>query len=71
MYMNRARIHFVVGRNCDENVNDCEGDPCVNNGICVDGVNEYFCHCQQGYTGKFCEIHIGTGVGGGEIYGLK
>jgi hypothetical protein len=30
----------------------------------VDGVNEYFCHCQPGFTGKFCEIHIG------EIYDL-
>ena len=31
-------------------------NPCKNNANCVDGLNRFSCQCQQGYSGKLCEI---------------
>ena len=33
--------------------------PCENNGICIDGINEYQCNCTDtGFEGEHCEINI-------------
>ena len=39
-------------------VNECAGNPCQNDGTCMDGVNEYSCSCASGYTGLNCESGI-------------
>ena len=33
---------------------DCYPDPCLNNGTCTDGVNDYNCTCVPGFVGKNC-----------------
>ena len=33
---------------------DCYLNPCLNNGTCTDGVNEYNCTCVPGFVGKNC-----------------
>ena len=33
---------------------DCYPNPCLNNGTCVDGVNDYNCTCVPGFVGKNC-----------------
>lgn len=43
-----------VGRNCDENVNECESNPCFN-GECLDLVDSYKCLCPPTYLGDHCE----------------
>ena len=35
--------------------NECESNPCQNNGICVDYINKYVCFCTQKYFGANCE----------------
>jgi len=35
-------------------IDECAGDPCENEGTCVDGVNEYVCQCKLGYNGTNC-----------------
>ena len=35
-------------------INDCEGDPCVNGGTCTDGVDSYSCMCVAGFTDRNC-----------------
>ena len=35
-------------------INDCYPNPCLNNGTCTDGVNEYNCTCVPGFEGKNC-----------------
>ena len=37
-------------------INECESRPCMNNGTCIDGLNNYNCQCEAGYTGLNCEI---------------
>ena len=36
-------------------LNECQDLPCVH-GSCKDGINDYNCICNSGYTGKDCEI---------------
>jgi len=33
-------------------------NPCQNNGVCIDGINYYFCNCTSGYHGPHCNIGI-------------
>ena len=33
---------------------DCYPNPCLNNGTCTDGVNDYKCTCVPGFVGKNC-----------------
>ena len=33
---------------------DCYPNPCLNNGTCTDGVNDYNCTCVPGFEGKNC-----------------
>lgn len=36
-------------------INDCQPDPCENNGTCTDLVNDYQCDCVAGFNGTNCE----------------
>ena len=40
---------------CDDNVDDCMPNPCMNAGECVDGVASHTCECTGLYTGPTCE----------------
>ena len=34
---------------------ECESNPCLNNGTCTDLVYDYNCTCEHGYFGRNCE----------------
>jgi len=34
-------------------INDCDYHMCVN-GICIDGIADYTCNCNVGFTGTYC-----------------
>ena len=36
-------------------VNECASLPCINNGACVNGANEFRCICPNGFAGTLCE----------------
>jgi hypothetical protein len=36
-------------------INECQSNPCKNDGTCNDYVNSYKCTCQPGYEGLYCE----------------
>ena len=35
--------------------NECEPNPCGNNGTCIDGIRSFKCNCTSGWTGLTCE----------------
>ena len=37
-------------------INDCMHYPCQNDGNCTDGVNQFRCQCEPGFSGISCEI---------------
>ena len=37
-------------------IDECNSDPCQNNGICNNGVNRYTCQCPNGISGSNCQI---------------
>ena len=36
-------------------VDECESNPCLNNGTCSDQVSGYTCSCPPGFAGDRCE----------------
>jgi len=47
-----------AGLHCDAKteVDECKGNPCENDGECVNQKEGRKCNCKKGYTGKNCEI---------------
>lgn len=49
----------MTGRNCEIDIDDCESQPCLHNGICQDGLNAFVCNCNgTGFTGSICQENI-------------
>ena len=38
--------------NCEMDIDDCAFSPCLNNGTCMDLVNDYMCDCVEGFYRK-------------------
>lgn len=48
------------GEACENNIDDCATEPCLNGGTCRDEVGGFKCACQQGWAGDRCQKDIGT-----------
>ena len=46
------------GRQCQYNVNDCNGHHCLNGATCIDLIGEYHCACRPGFNGKFLSLSL-------------
>lgn len=47
---------IISGKTCNKNINECETlSPCMNNGTCMDLINDYRCSCGDKYIGSHCE----------------
>jgi len=44
------------GMNCERNINECENNPCLNQGSCFDTYGSYTCQCMRGFGGQNCEL---------------
>ncbi|XP_054632606.1 milk fat globule EGF and factor V/VIII domain containing b isoform X4 [Dunckerocampus dactyliophorus] len=62
------------GVHCQNNVNDCVGQPCQNGGTCRDLEGDFKCRCPSPYVGKHCQLRCisllgmeGGGVGESQI----
>ena len=51
------KYQFVLELDCQivcVDVDDCAGNPCRNNGTCVDMVSDFVCRCVDGWKGRTC-----------------
>ncbi|EFX72077.1 hypothetical protein DAPPUDRAFT_17753, partial [Daphnia pulex] len=39
-------------------VESCDHNPCQNEGVCTAIDNQYYCHCDPGFTGHLCESQL-------------
>jgi hypothetical protein len=56
--LNSVKCHFNVNVMLMKylDIDDCADTPCLNGGICIDGINSYTCICAPGFTGQTCDI---------------
>ncbi|XP_072346791.1 protein delta homolog 1 isoform X1 [Scyliorhinus torazame] len=47
-----------TGNFCEISINNCNPNPCANNGTCTDLVSGFSCFCPGGFTGKSCDSSI-------------
>lgn len=47
-----------TGDRCENNLNDCLQNPCLNGASCIDGVNHFQCRCLPGFTGDLCQDNV-------------
>lgn len=47
-----------MAKNCEINVDDCADQPCLNGGVCHDGIDDFSCTCAPGFKGKDCVFNI-------------
>uniref|UniRef100_A0AC35U7M1 Delta-like protein n=1 Tax=Rhabditophanes sp. KR3021 TaxID=114890 RepID=A0AC35U7M1_9BILA len=46
------------GKYCEKVMDYCKFDPCINNGSCIQDLNEgYVCLCQKDYSGRICQVN--------------
>ncbi|ESO95423.1 hypothetical protein LOTGIDRAFT_74578, partial [Lottia gigantea] len=45
-----------TGHNCEINMDDCKSNPCLNKGVCIDGINSFSCECPYPFKGRLCEL---------------
>ena len=43
------------GVNCTDDISECDAEPCLHNGVCVeDALNSFICDCPPGVEGSLC-----------------
>uniref|UniRef100_A0A336MY49 CSON008277 protein n=1 Tax=Culicoides sonorensis TaxID=179676 RepID=A0A336MY49_CULSO len=47
-----------AGELCNYEYNECESNPCLNGGQCIDHISGFSCKCTPGYTGKRCHVKV-------------
>ena len=47
-----------TGATCEVNIDECEEDPCLNDGHCMDLVGDFLCVCPLTWSGRVCEDRV-------------
>ena len=51
--MQKRNVFFIFskgweGKTCEDNIDECETNPCLNGGMCMDTPGDYICSCPFG-----------------------
>lgn len=49
---------MILGKYCEELIDNCSSSPCLNEGYCKNFVNGYTCTCKDGFYGINCEKDV-------------
>ena len=58
IFLSLLKISGYEGDNCHKNIDDCDGNECKNEGVCLDGIKKYTCECGERYQGRLCEEDV-------------
>ncbi|XP_056230340.1 protocadherin Fat 4 isoform X2 [Seriola aureovittata] len=47
-----------TGTLCEDDIDECEVNPCKNKGTCVNTAGSFYCHCQSSFSGSICSIDV-------------
>ena len=53
-----VKLVGYFGKDCENEFNECESQPCYFGGTCIDLVGRYRCECADGFIGERCEAVI-------------
>lgn len=51
------------GSFCEDDIDECEVNPCKNNGTCENTAGGFICHCPTGFSGTFCSADVDECLG--------
>lgn len=46
----------ITGTNCDDDIDECVSNPCMNGGTCTNTLGSYTCTCGPSITGANCDL---------------
>ncbi|XP_077463009.1 protein crumbs homolog 1 isoform X1 [Stigmatopora argus] len=47
-----------TGHRCEQEVDECKSNPCLNGGYCRNLVNKFLCVCDMSYAGDMCQTDL-------------
>ena len=47
-----------IGALCEDDIDECSSNPCLNSGRCIDQINGFRCSCPHGYYDYICASNI-------------
>ncbi|XP_060890101.1 protein crumbs homolog 1 isoform X2 [Labrus mixtus] len=50
-----------IGHRCEQEVDECKSNPCLNGGYCRNLINKFLCVCDMSYAGDTCQTDLTSG----------
>ncbi|XP_023261795.1 protein crumbs homolog 1 isoform X1 [Seriola lalandi dorsalis] len=47
-----------IGHRCEQEVDECKSNPCLNGGYCRNLINKFICVCDMSYAGDLCQTDL-------------
>ncbi|XP_029939115.1 protein crumbs homolog 1 isoform X2 [Salarias fasciatus] len=50
-----------IGHRCEQEVDECKSNPCLNGGYCRNLINKFVCVCDMSFAGDVCQTDLTSG----------